>query len=383
MEGFLKNFSKAAKKAGVCPALPECAYLGAGIVPCEDVLKGAPVFCHGVGAVLAHAHPVAVAGHVKYELSPVPGDGEGGRPQGEQGSYLSSGEGDASQGDGDYTAAIVAAGLPKPCGGVPGQIRAGVGGQGKGLDLFRAQLHLGAVVGNLVPLGTVHALQVGHRVAPDLRRVHGLPGGGGEKQRLDGLAVVKNAQAVCFRHRPVDLLSVLPGIQPPAGLRRRALNICLTAGAVAADVGAGMLAAVLPDDGVGPGGADLGLQGLLLKGGGHFRRRHAPEIVCHRQLCHIALLGQQAHRAPSVPRPGRGGGGALFKGRRALAAGQIVRVFPLVNRLPPDNQRRQEKQHNGKQQRRAYNPACPAAGFYIHHTYRPLCHQFMGQAVGI
>ena len=43
---------------------------------------------------------------------------------------------------------------------------------------------------------------------------------------------------------------------------------------------------------VGPGGHRLGLEGLLLKGGGHLRRHHPPEVVLHVHLLHAAVRHQ-------------------------------------------------------------------------------------------
>ena len=43
--------------------------------------KRAALFGHGVGPVLAHAHPVSIAGDGKGEACPIPGHGEGGGAQ--------------------------------------------------------------------------------------------------------------------------------------------------------------------------------------------------------------------------------------------------------------------------------------------------------------
>ena len=170
--------------------------------------------------------------------------------------------------------------------------------------------------------------------------------------RLPGV-VELYAQPVGALHRPLDLVRILPSVEPPAGLRRRLLNIGLTAGAVRTDVRAWVLSApaVLAHHGVGPGGAGLGLEGLLLKGGGHLRRHHPPQVVGHGQLHHLPVPGLEPDRPAAVLGPGcgQGLGGAVgaVRGGGGHAAGEQEDHQQHVNlewgETPPIVDKRQDR----------------------------------------
>ena len=59
-------------------SLKKRRYLRAGVVPGQNLVVGTSRLGHGVGPVLAHAHPVAVAGDGKGKVGPIPGHGKAG-----------------------------------------------------------------------------------------------------------------------------------------------------------------------------------------------------------------------------------------------------------------------------------------------------------------
>ena len=155
---------------------------------------------------------MAVASNIEGKIFPVPGHGKGGGPEGQHGPDLAAGEGKAAKGDGGDGAALVPDGLTKPTGGLPGQIRSGVGGQSRLLDLLRGENDLAVVIGDLIPLWAVHAFQIVHAVAPHRHSVHGPAGGGGEEQCLNGLPLIENTQPVGPLHRLGNLFLILLGV---------------------------------------------------------------------------------------------------------------------------------------------------------------------------
>src|SRR5699024_9766018 len=126
----------------------------------------------GVGPVLAHTYPVAVAGDREGEVGPVPGHGEAGGAQVEQGAHLASGEGDAPHQDAGHSTPLVDGGGAEPDGGVARQVGPRVDGQHRLPHLVGGEHRLAVVVGDLLPLGALHALEVVHLVPPHLHRVH-------------------------------------------------------------------------------------------------------------------------------------------------------------------------------------------------------------------
>ena len=201
------------------------------------------------------------------------------------------------------------------------------------------------VVGDLLPLGALHALEIVHLVPPHLHRIHGAARGGGEEHRLDGLPLIEDPQAVGPGDGLLDFLGVGLGAHSPAALRRLPGDVGLAAVDVGAHVGlrVGAGGVLLFPDGVGAGGAGLGLQGLLLKGGGHLRRHHpehirllsrSPEAVCTARWMGRVPVGSSS-AAASEP-----GDGTVSRGSRnrttdrmspvpaARRAGEPVPRFP-------------------------------------------------------
>ena len=296
---------------------------------------------HGVGAVLAHAHPVAVArdGEGEHPLRLL--HGEAGRPQAEQVAGRAAGEDHPAEGQLRHPARRRIADIGDPPRRVPGQHRVRVLGRRQGAHIVRGEGDGGAVVGHLVPLRAVHRHQIGQAIAPHRRRVLRLPRRGGEKYRLDDLTAVGQGLAVGLRHGGGDLGRVRLRQRAPAlrGLRR--LDVRLAAAGIAAQVRPAALVAPRPQlpQAVGPGAHRLGRQGRRLEGGGHLRRHHPPQVVRHGQLRHRAVLQQDTHRPGPVPAGRRGRGGGRHR-RRGLRR-QEGRALPLPHRQQGQQQRRQ------------------------------------------
>ena len=171
----------------------------------------------------------------------------------------------------------------------------------------------------------------------------------------------------------LDLLGVGLGAHPPAALRRLPGDVGLAAVDVGAHVGlrVGVGGVLLFPDGVGAGGAGLGLQGLLLKSGGHLRRHHPEQVVGHGQLRHRAVRLLELHHPALVPLP-RGGLHRPVDGEGA--GGQLLRRLPGAGGRYGE-QGQEEQDHRQDKPRPSRPPgggACPAASRVP--SSIPVCH---------
>ena len=130
----------------------------------------------------------------------------------------------------------------------------------------------------------------------------------------------------------------------------------LAAGEVGADIGIAVAACPGAVHGVGPGGHGLGLQGLRLKVGGHFRRYHPRQVFLHGHVIDLsAALDQQPLRRGQGGRSGgryrrwaghrrrrryglRGGRRAGRRGRADHGRGACTRfrLRPVLPAAAPD-----------------------------------------------
>ena len=337
-------------------------HVDAGVIPLQNLVVALPLLGQGVGAVLAHAHAVAVAGDGEGDTIRRGGDREAGGAQAEQGTQASTAHGDAADVHRLHPAGGIGDKVGKPARRLAGQIGLRVLGQQLAFELVQGHRDGGVVVGHLVPLGAVHAGEVGHRVAPHLHRVHRPSGGGGEEHRLDGLALEEGRHAVGIRHGGGDLVGVGLGVLPPVGGGVRRVDVGLAAGDVGAHVGVrvGLHGALHLGEGVGAGGHRLGLEGLRLKGGGHLRRHHPPQVLVQRQGEHLPVLQGHPHLYPAVRRLAGGDHGAV-DGQGAGGGGGLGR--PGKRLLPQQEQRQQkqgEQQHQGGGHHLLHSPSAPS-----------------------
>ena len=232
---------------------------------------------------------MAVAGDGEGEHPVLLAHVEAGRAQGEQAARRAAGQLGAPQLQAGHPAGGGAGEVCKPCGRLAGQVGPQPGLPRRLFHLLGGEGDGGAVVGHPVPLGAVHRHQVGQGLAPHRRRVLGGAGGGGEKHRLDGPALIGEHLAVGVRHGGGNFGGVGVGIPAPALGGVLLGEVGLAAGGVGADIRALLLVAFGPQlpQGVGPGAHRLGPEGLRLEGGGHLRRHHAPQVVPHGQLVHL------------------------------------------------------------------------------------------------
>ena len=183
------------------------------------------------------------------------------------------------------------------------------------------------------------------------------------KHRQDGHAAVEDGLAVGGNDSVFHLFLVSISVLPPVGPGPLLADVGLAAGGVRADVRlAAMAAASLQFiNGIGPGGHRLGLQGFLLKGGGHFRTHHTHEIGAQVHLLHgVAAFDLQDRPAVQI------------------TAGERLALCLVHRRLPGqqfraegnDDQQRQDEQH--RQKRRRHGDALPDSSF---HRSPPLLHR--------
>ena len=198
------------------------------------------------------------------------------------------------------------------------------------------------VVGYLLPLGAVHSGEVGHRIAPHLHRVHRPPVGGGEKDGLNGAALIEYRHPVGVCHGGSNLVGVHLGVGSPAGGGILPGAVGLAAVHVGTQVGLRVTGGLPLHFGIGisAGGHRLGLQGFALKGGGHLGGHHPPQVV---------VQGHGFHRAVGPLYPYLLGAvqGRLRCNHRAVN-GQTA-AFHRQSPLPLGHQQ-QRQQEKGQQQ---------------------------------
>ena len=152
------------------------------------------------------------------------------------------------------------------------------------------------------------------------------------EDRVNELALVEDDLVACLRHGGGDLVGVGHGTVPPVALGVRPGDPGLAAVVVGAQVRVRVVGGGALVQGVGAGGHRLGLQGLLLKGGGHLRRHHPPEVLVHVHLGNLAVAAQDAQGVAAV------GQGDLLLG------GGVRRLFLL--HAPVDEEGQQEHRHH-------------------------------------
>ena len=106
---------------------------------------------------------------------------------------------------------------------------------------------------------------------------------------VDELAVVENDLIGGVRDSGGNFIGVLDGLVPPVALGLVLGDPGLAAAVVGAEVGVGVVVGLAPVEGVRTGSHGLGFQGLLVEGGGHLRRHHAPEVLVQVHLGDLAV----------------------------------------------------------------------------------------------
>ena len=258
----------------------------------QNFRAGASGDRHGIRAVLAHAHPVAVASG---------GDGDGilgggyGKRRGAQtqrGAKRSPLIARPADDDGVDAAAIGIGHVPEPASRAAAELDT------KGiLKRSRRKAHRIRVMRRLFLPGTGHGLQIGKFRPPHRRGILGTAAGTRKIRRFDQLPLVGQHPAGGCGHGGAYLFQSFLR----AALRQVVFvpDVALTARAAGAYGAVFMLAAGLPRlPGIGSRYHRLGFQCFLLEGYRHFRQHHSDKVVVHIHLGNRAVLLPDQHGKP-------------------------------------------------------------------------------------